>query len=208
VAEDAGLLHPRVRTVVQLSDGGEWIENRWASLGLPPDVQVVDILDFRHLQQHIWTAAKACWGEGSRRTKTWAKQQTDTVLEQGPQPLLDELARIRPRRAEGREEMRKLSEYVSRNAHRLHYPESVGRHVLAAWRQGSVCASAGVRTAAAGADGAPVCGAARAHHPPRGCGAVPPVAKPGYRLLSRLARAGVLVRHGTKKGVWYNLPVQ
>jgi len=141
VAEDAGLFHPRVRTVVQLSDGGEWIENRWASLGLPPDVQVVDILDFRHLQQHIWTAAKACWGDGSRRTKTWAKQQTDTVLEQGPQPLLDELARIRPRRAEGCEEMRKLSEYVSRNAHRLHYPEFVAR----ALPIGSGAIEAGVR---------------------------------------------------------------
>ena len=46
VAEDAGLFHPRVRTVVQLSDGGEWIENRWASLGLPAGVEVVDILDF------------------------------------------------------------------------------------------------------------------------------------------------------------------
>lgn len=53
VAEDAGLLHPPVRTVVQLSDGGEWIENRWASLGLPAGVEVVDILNFRHLQQHI-----------------------------------------------------------------------------------------------------------------------------------------------------------
>ena len=58
VAEDAGLFHPRVRTVVQLRDGPEWIEKRWASLGLPADVEVVAILDLRHLQQHIWGAAK------------------------------------------------------------------------------------------------------------------------------------------------------
>jgi len=141
VAEDAGLFHPRVRTVVQLSDGGEWIENRWASLGLPAGVEVVDILDFRHLQQHIWGAAKASWGEGSSRTKAWSKKQIDTVLEKGPQPLLDELARIRPRRAEGREEMRKLGEYVSRNAHRLHYPEFIARELPI----GSGAIEAGVR---------------------------------------------------------------
>ena len=50
-------------------------------------------------------------------------------LYEGPQPLLDELARIRPRRVEGREEMRKLREYVSRNAHRLHYPEFIAREL-------------------------------------------------------------------------------
>ena len=66
-----------------------------------------------------WGAAKASWGDGTSRTKAWSKQQIDTVLEKGPQPLLAELARIRPRRAEGREEMHKLREYGSRNAHRL-----------------------------------------------------------------------------------------
>ena len=141
VAEDAGLFHWRVRTVVQLSDGGEWIEKRWASLGLPADVEVVDILDLRHLQQHIWGAAKASWGDGSSRTKTWSKHQIDTVLEKGPQPLLDELARIRPRRAEGREEMRKLREYGSRNAHRLHYPDFIARELPI----GSGAIEAGVR---------------------------------------------------------------
>ena len=109
--------------------------------GPAPDIEVVDILDFRHLQQHIWGAAKASWGDGSSRTKKWSKKQIDTVLEKGPQPLLDELARIRPRRVEGREEMRKLSEYVSRNAHRLHYPEFIARDLPI----GSGAIEAGVR---------------------------------------------------------------
>ncbi len=69
LAEDAGLFHPRVRSVVLLSDGGEWIENRWSSLGLPERVTVFDILDVRHFEEHVWTAAKACWGERSPRTK-------------------------------------------------------------------------------------------------------------------------------------------
>ena len=47
----------------------------------PAGVEVVNILDFRHLQQHIWGAAKASWGDGSSRTKTWSKKQIDTVLE-------------------------------------------------------------------------------------------------------------------------------
>lgn len=89
----------------------------------------MDILDFRHLQQHIWGAAKASWGEGSSRTKTWSKKQVEMVLGKGPQPLLENLTRIRPRRVEGREEMRKLGEYVSRNAPRLHGPEFVAREL-------------------------------------------------------------------------------
>ena len=63
LAEDAGLFHPRVQSVVLLSDGGEWIENRWASLGFPDRVTVFDILDVRHFDEHVWTAARACWGE-------------------------------------------------------------------------------------------------------------------------------------------------
>ena len=141
VAEDAGLFHPRVRTVVQISDGGEWIENRWASLGLPEGVEVIDILDFRHLQQHIWGAAKAAWGDHSDRTEAWAKQQIDAVLNKGPQPLLRELAVIRPRPAQGREEMRKLHEYVFRNSHRLRYPEFIARDLPI----GSGAIEAGVR---------------------------------------------------------------
>ena len=141
VAGDAGLFHPRVRTVVQISDGGEWIEKRWASLGLPDGVEVVDILDFRHFQEHIWGAAKAAWGDSSPRTKAWANKQIDTLLNKGPQPLLAELTTIRPRRAEGREEMRKLREYASRNAHRLRYPEFIARELPI----GSGAIEAGVR---------------------------------------------------------------
>ena len=93
-----------------------------------------------------WTGGRPwlwrpCWGGGSRWTKTWTKQRTDTVLSQGPQPLRDELARIRPRRAEGREEMRPLSAYLSRNVHWLHYPEFVAR----ALPIGSGAIEAGVR---------------------------------------------------------------
>ena len=141
VAEDAGLFHPRVRSVVLLADGGEWIENRWVTLGLPPSAQVFDILDFRHFQQHVWGAAKACWGESSARTKTWAQKQIDQVLAKGPEPLLKELATIRPRRAQGRQEMRKLHNYVERNAHRLRYPEFIAQELPI----GSGAIEAGVR---------------------------------------------------------------
>ena len=141
VAEDAGLFHLRVRSVVLLADGGEWIESRWATLGLPPSVQVLDILDFRHFQQHVWTAAKACWGEGSARTKTWAHKQIDRVLAKGPEPLLKELSTIRPRRAQGRQEMRKLHNYMEHNAHRLRYPEFIAQELPI----GSGAIEAGVR---------------------------------------------------------------
>lgn len=129
VAEDAGLFHPRVRSVVLLSDGGEWIENRWASLGMPDHVNVFDILDIRHLEEHVWTAARKCWGDDSPRTKRWAIQQIEAVRSGGPEPLLTELARIRPRSLAGREELRKLRRYLKRNAHRLQYPHFVAQQL-------------------------------------------------------------------------------
>ncbi len=142
LAEDAGLFHPRVRSVVLLSDGGEWIENRWSSLGLPECVTVFDILDVRHFEEHVWTAARACWGERSSRTKAWATKQIDAVRAGGPDPLLAELAHIRPRRPEGREELRKLKGYIERNAHRLRYPDFVAQQLPI----GSGAIEASVRT--------------------------------------------------------------
>ena len=141
LAEDAGLYHPRVTRIVLLGDGGEWIENRWASLDLPERVEVFDILDVRHFQEHVWDAAKACWGQNSPRTRTWARQQVDAVLEHGPKPLLETLSHLRPRRAEGREAMRRLKAYITGNAHRLRYPEFIAAKLPI----GSGAIEAGVR---------------------------------------------------------------
>ena len=128
LAEDAGLYHARVHTVVGLGDGGDWIEPRWRTLDLPQRIRFVSILDVRHLEEHVWTAAKAVWGERHPKTRAWATAQVREVRERGPQPLLDTLARMRPRRTQGREEVRKLAAYVQRNAHRLDYPRFVAEH--------------------------------------------------------------------------------
>ena len=125
LAEDAGLYHPRVRCVTLLGDGGGWIENRWAGLTLPAQVQVFDILDLRHFEEHVWDAAKACWGEGSAQTKAWAETQITEVLNKGPEPLLKLLPDLQPDTDRGRDEMRKLQGYVADNAHRLRYPEFI-----------------------------------------------------------------------------------
>ena len=141
LAEDAGLYHPRVRRVVLLADGGEWIEKRWASLDCPARVEVIDILDLRHFQEHVWGAAKASWGQNSPRTRAWARQQIDAVLQSGPNPLIETLSHLRPRRAEGRQAMRRLKTYVTENAHRLRYPEFMAAQLPI----GSGAIEAGVR---------------------------------------------------------------
>ncbi len=40
LAEDASLHHPRIPRIVLPGDGGEWIENRWASLDPPERAEI------------------------------------------------------------------------------------------------------------------------------------------------------------------------
>jgi hypothetical protein len=87
-------------------------------------------------------AGKACWGERSPRTKAWATKQIEAVRAGGPDSLLAELAHLRPRRPEGREELRKLHGYIQRNAHRLRYPDFVAQQLPI----GSGAIEASVRT--------------------------------------------------------------
>ena len=127
LAEDAGLYHPRVRTIALLSDGGEWIQRGWPLLELPDRVNVVEILDIRHLEEHLWKGAEAVFGEGNPQAKSWARKQADAVRARGPLPVLHAISRLRPTTADAKEEVRQLKGSLERNAHRLSYPDYVAQ---------------------------------------------------------------------------------
>lgn len=127
LAEDFGIHHPRVKKVVLLADGGAWIQKRWRTLGLSSAVQVVDILDIRHLQEHLHACADAVFGKRTPRAQGWARRMSDLVCAKGPAPLLDAVAALQPPNPDAAEHVRRLHEYISANKHRLDYPAYVAQ---------------------------------------------------------------------------------
>ncbi len=127
LAEDFGIHHPRVKQVVLLADGGAWIEQRWSTLGLSADVEVVDILDIRHLEEHLHACADAVFGQHTPPAEAWARQMSETVRANGPKPVLHAVDALVPPNPEAAEEVSRLHGYLTRNAHRLEYPSFLAR---------------------------------------------------------------------------------
>ncbi len=79
--------------VVVLGDGAHWI---WkiAETHFP---QAVQILDWYHASEYVWTAASAIWGEASCQRAAWAHAQLDLLWEGKVDKVLVELVRWRER---------------------------------------------------------------------------------------------------------------
>ncbi len=110
-----------------LGDGAPWIWNLADEL-FPGAVQIVDLF---HAKGHLWDVAKAIYGAGSDLGEQWAKQRRDE-LDEGKIDAV--LAALRVH-AEFNDEARKCMDYVTRNRHRMHYPE---------FRAQGLCTSTGV----------------------------------------------------------------
>ena len=63
------------KEVVCVSDAAAWIEKLSATC-YP---QATNIVDWWHASEHIWTVAKAVYGEGTEKTKTWAEARSDEL---------------------------------------------------------------------------------------------------------------------------------
>jgi len=100
---------------VVLGDGAPWIWNL-ANEQFPGAVQIVDLY---HAKGHLWDAAKAIYGAGSDLGEQWAKQRRDELDEGKIDAVLTAL-RVH---AEANDEARKCLDYVTRNRHRMRYPE-------------------------------------------------------------------------------------
>jgi hypothetical protein len=55
----------RALEIVVLSDGAVWISSLVAEVLAGLGVRVVHILDLRHAEEHLWTVARACLGDGA-----------------------------------------------------------------------------------------------------------------------------------------------
>ena len=112
---------------VILGDGALWI---WkvAEEHFPDAIQIVDLF---HAKQHLFDAAKAIYGPTSDVGKQWGKQRRDQ-LDSGD---LDGLLAALRIHENGEDEARKCIDYITRNLHRMRYPD---------FRKQGLCVSSGV----------------------------------------------------------------
>src|SRR5439155_22087534 len=106
---------------------------------------------------HLWDVAKAIYGAGSDLAEQWAKQRRDELDDGKIEDILAALAL----HTHTNEEARKCFDYVTRNRHRMRYPEfraqglSVGSGVVEAGCKTAIgvrCKLAGMHWTVAGAD--------------------------------------------------------
>ena len=100
---------------VVLGDGAPWIWNL-ADEQFPGAVQIVDLY---HAKGHLWDVAKSIYGAGSDLGEQWAKQRRDELDEGKIDAVLTAL-RVH---ADANDEARTCLDYVTRNRHRMRYPE-------------------------------------------------------------------------------------
>ena len=105
----------QARRRVVLGDGAPWIWNL-ADEQFPGAIQIVDLY---HAKGHLWDVAKAIYGAGTDLGEQWAKQRRDE-LDEGKLDAM--LAALRVHAA-ANDEARKCLDYITRNRHRMRYPD-------------------------------------------------------------------------------------
>jgi hypothetical protein len=111
-----------VRTVVVLGDGAEWIWHQARCQLSGTGVEVVEIVDFYHVCEHLATVATAVFGAGSLRAQDWLAQQRHALRHQGSRPVRRALGKLRPPTVDAAEEVRKARGYFRTHAARMRYP--------------------------------------------------------------------------------------
>jgi Uncharacterised protein family (UPF0236) len=108
----------KLRPVVVLGDGAVWIWN----LAAEHFGERIEIIDYYHASEHVWTLANAFYGEGSDKAKDWARRQCGRLLTRGVAGLLRALSAIKACRPEAQETLRRERGYFKANACRMAYP--------------------------------------------------------------------------------------
>lgn len=107
------------RESVLVGDGGPWI---WNHLGPIAD-EATQILDWYHAKEHLWSLARALYGEGTLRCQSYARELEGLLWESEHQELSGKLkADGKKVRAKGkREAFQGLIGYLASNACRMDY---------------------------------------------------------------------------------------
>jgi hypothetical protein len=109
-----------VATLVALCDGGVWT---WNTVAERCPAHVVEVLDFYHASEHLWTLARSLWGEGSARAGAWVAEQKQRLLEGREDDFFRELECWAQKGHDWSDEGEKQLRYFTTNRHRIHYKQ-------------------------------------------------------------------------------------
>jgi hypothetical protein len=108
-----------LRPVVVLGDGAAWI---WAAAAEQFDERT-EIVDWYHASEHVWTVARAVYGEGTAEAEAWAKASLTSLATRGATGLLKRLRKVRPVTETERKVVDSERQYFQTHEARMRYPE-------------------------------------------------------------------------------------
>jgi len=107
----------RVKRLTAVSDGSPWIE-RVTMTNFPQAVQVVD---WSHAKERLWTVAKAVYGEGSAEAALWAEAREGELWQGQVEEVVKALEKLSTERPELPEIVRQSVGYFAGNKERMRY---------------------------------------------------------------------------------------
>jgi len=108
-----------LRRVLVLGDGARWI---WRAAA-DQFGERIEIVDWFHAAEHIWTVARAVYGEGTTGASTWADASITVLYDEGAEGLLERLRELQPSTAAARKVVATERGYFRANRERMRYPE-------------------------------------------------------------------------------------
>ena len=108
-----------LRAVVVLGDGAKWI---WEHIATLFGSERTEIVDWYHATEHVWTAAKALYGDATPETEAWARTALDHLWQRGPKPMLKWFDTTQATTTTAAATLHREHGYFSSNATRMQYP--------------------------------------------------------------------------------------
>jgi hypothetical protein len=109
----------RAKTKLMLGDGVPWIWNlkaaRW------PDA--LELLDFWHAGQHLWTLGRAYNGMDEAKAKPWVEKRLHQLRHGRERSVLKEIAALKASRSQTGKIVQKEKNYFAGQSHRMNYKE-------------------------------------------------------------------------------------
>jgi hypothetical protein len=105
--------------VVFIGDGSKWI---WviASYHFPDAVQIVD---WYHAEERLWSVGRAVYGEGTSAMKKWVKKRLKQLIEGEVEAVIDSLSELSSSNADVTEQIEDNITYFTNNKERMRYNE-------------------------------------------------------------------------------------